>query len=303
MPRSRSRPRAAFLNRRDLRALARRALAEDRADRDRTTKLLLREAVPATGIVDAQASGVLAGMAVVEEVAHVAGLRIRGLHHDGDRVRKGTRVLVLTGDARRILSCERTLLNFLMHLSGVATATARAVRAVRVPGTGRPLRVYATRKTLPGLRDLEKAAVIAGGGLPHRRDLASGILIKNNHLALVPLATALARGIRAPSRGRAAQIEVRSADQAVEAVRRGARSLLLDNLSPAAARAVIRRLAKEAPGHRPFVEISGGLTPTNVGRYRSSGADAVSLGSLTHSASALPFHLTLRRRRARSPRA
>ena len=259
--------------------------------------------MPAVGLVEAQGAGVLAGMIAAREVARVMRLRQRSFHEDGDRVRKGTRVLELEGDARRILSAERTLLNFLMHLSGVATVTAKAVRAAGGSANGPSLGIYATRKTLPGLRDLEKAAVIAGGGLPHRRDLASGILIKNNHLALVPLRIAVARARSDVPTGRPAQVEVRSADQAVEAAKLGARALLLDNMSPRAARTAIRRLAAEVSGARPFVEISGGITPQNVARFRSTGADAVSIGSLTHSAPALSFHLTLRRRPARSPRA
>jgi nicotinate-nucleotide pyrophosphorylase (carboxylating) len=301
VPRLRRQRTAVFLSPRDLRALVRRALAEDRVESDLTTRLLLERPVRAVGVVEAQATGVLAGVTVAEEIARAMGLRVHRLRKDGDRMRKGTRVLELNGDARRILTAERTLLNFLMHLSGVATATAQAVRAAGNPRHGPSVRVYATRKTLPGLRDLEKAAVIAGGGWPHRRDLASGILIKNNHLALVPLRTAVTRAVHASRRSRRVQVEVRSADEAVAAAQLGAHALLLDNVSPTVARQTLRRLAAEVPGPRPFVEISGGITPANVARYRATGADAVSLGFLTHSAPALPYHLILRRRRARVP--
>jgi nicotinate-nucleotide pyrophosphorylase (carboxylating) len=207
----------------------------------------------------------------------------------------------LEGDARRILAVERTLLNFLMHASGVATATAATVR--RTKGASRPLSVLATRKTLPGLRDLEKAAVVHGGGRPHRRDLAAAILIKNNHLALVPVAEAVRRARQAARPGEPVEVEVRTARAAVAAARAGADRLLIDNASPARARAVVRAL--EAAGLRRGrrVELSGGITPERVAGYRSVGADDVSLGALTHSAPALPFHLVLRPARLRRPAA
>ena len=179
-----------------------------------------------------------------------------------------------------------------MHASGVATETRRAVEGTR--GARRPLEVWATRKTLPGLRDLEKAAVVHGGGRPHRRDLSDAVLIKNNHLALVPLSEAVARA-RARSRpGEPVEVEVRSAAQAVRAARAGANALLLDNLSPRTARQVVRSLERAGLRRGCWVELSGGITPGGVPRYRSVGADAVSLGGLTHSAPALPFHLLLR---------
>jgi nicotinate-nucleotide pyrophosphorylase (carboxylating) len=280
-------------------ALARRALAEDRSDRDRTTLALLPRPVAAEGRVVAQAVGVLSGTDVVRGIARAAGLRVAGARPDGTRVRRGTVVLRLRGDARRILAVERTVLNVLMHASGVASATARAVRAVR--GAHPPIEVWATRKTLPGLRDLEKAAVTHGGGRPHRRDLSDALLVKNNHLVFVPLAEAVRRGHAAVRPGERLEVEVRTAAGALRAARAGVSRLLIDNASPRRAREVVRAL--EAAGLRRgrWVELSGGITPENVATYRSVGADAVSLGALTHSAAALPFHLELRPARL-SPR-
>jgi nicotinate-nucleotide pyrophosphorylase (carboxylating) len=277
----------------ELLPLARRALREDRAGRDRTSRALLPGPLPAVGVVSAQASAVLSGVRAAVAVARSAGLAVEVARPDGARVRPGTCVLRLAGDARAILAVERTVLNFLMHASGVASATAAAVRAAR--GARPPLEVWATRKTLPGLRDLEKAAVRDGGGNPHRRDLADGLLVKNNHLALVPLERAVARARRAARPGDRVEVEVRSPRDAVRAARAGADALLLDNLSPARARAVVRALADAGLRRGVWVELSGGITPGNIGRYRSVGADAASLGALTHSAAAVPFHLTLRR--------
>ena len=272
--------------------LVRRALAEDRYEQDRTTRALLDRPVPAEALVTAQARGVLSGMDAVRALARATHLRVRGARADGASIVPGTVVVRLAGDARTILAVERTLLNFLMHASGVATATRRAVRAAGGPGGGPE--VWATRKTLPGLRDLEKSAVEHGGGRPHRRDLASAILIKNNHLALVPVAEAVRRARRAAGRGEPVEVEVRTVREAIAAARAGADALLIDNASPARARRIVRALVRSGLRRGRRIELSGGLTPARLRRYRSVGADRVSLGTLTHSAPALPFHLTLR---------
>ncbi len=267
-------------------------MAEDRVERDRTTRALLPRPVPAEGRVIAQSAGVLSGGVVARQIARAAGLRVAAARPDGAALRRGDVVLRLRGDARRLLSVERSVLNVLMHASGVASATARAVRAAR--GGSPPLEVWATRKTLPGLRDLEKAAVVHGGGEPHRRDLSDALLVKNNHLVFVPLEEAVRRALAAARSGERAQVEVRTATEAVRAARAGAPALLIDNASPARARAIVRALRAAGVRRGRWVELSGGITPENVGAYRHVGADAVSLGSLTHSAPALPFHLELR---------
>ena len=280
-------------------ALARRALSEDRVDRDRTTRALLPRAVPAEGRVVAQAAGVLSGGLVVRGMARAVGLRVIAQRRDGGTIRRGDVVLRLRGDARRILAVERSILNVLMHASGVASATARAVRSAR--GSSPPLEVWATRKTLPGLRDLEKAAVVHGGGRPHRRDLADALLVKNNHLALVPLTEAVRRARAVARQGERVEVEVRTVSGAVRAARAGAPALLIDNASPRRARAIVRALEAAKLRRGRWVELSGGITPATLASYRRVGADAVSLGALTHSAAALPFHLELRPARL-SPR-
>ena len=284
----------------DARAFARHALDEDRAAHDRTSRAVVPAGAHAEAGVVAQAAGVLSGVTVAAVVARSAGASARILVRDGARVRPGRRVLRLSGTARSLLAAERTLLNVLMHASGVATTTARAVRATR--GGPRRLEVWATRKTLPGLRDLEKAAVVHGGGRPHRRDLSDALLIKNNHLALVPLGAAVRRARAAARPDERVQVEVRSAADAVRAARAGADAILIDNASPARARSIVEALARAGLRRGRWIELSGGITPDNVGRYRRAGADAVSLGSLTHSAPALPFHLELRPTRLSRPR-
>jgi len=271
-----------------LRRLARAALDEDHWEDDVTSAAVVPASARATGRIVAQASGVVSGLDVAAAVAEVAGLSVQRLAANGERVRRGTAVLVVRGRARAVLAAERTILNFLMHLSGVATATASAQRSVGPRGPA----VWATRKTTPGLRDLEKAAVEHGGGHRHRRDLSDALLVKGNHLALVPLRVAVERA-RAGSRGRRVQVEVRSLAEARSAVAAGATDLLIDNATPSEARRIVGRLRGDEGGSTVRVELSGGITPENVRAYRWTGADAVSLGALTHSARALPFHMTV----------
>lgn len=273
-------------------SLVSRALVEDRVTRDRTTRALFDRPIRAEAWVEAEARGVLSGMEAARTVARALGLTVVLASPDGRAVRPGTVVLRLRGDARAILAAERTVLNLLMHASGVASATRRAVETAR--RAPRRLEVEATRKTLPGLRDLEKSAVVHGGGKPHRRDLSEAFLIKNNHLALIPLEEAVRRARAHASPGERVEVEVRSVGEALSAARAGANALLIDNATPARARSIVRALRRAGLRDRLWIELSGGITPETLARYRAVGADAASLGSLTHSARALPFHLRLR---------
>ncbi len=274
----------------DLRAQLKRALAEDRVFLDRTSRAILPARRRARARIVAEAPGTLSGVEVAIRLAREAGLAARARRADGEPVRRGEVVLELEGNARRLLGVERTLLNYLMHLSGVATATRTAVRAAR----GR-VEILATRKTLPGLRDLEKAAVLHGGGGPHRRDLSEAFLVKTTHTRLAGLEPAVRAALRA-ARGRyPVEVEVRTLGEAVRAVRAGARRLLIDNAGPSSARRIVRGLVARSLRRGVHLELSGGISPRNVARYRATGADALSLGSLTHSAPALPFHLVLER--------
>lgn len=268
--------------------LLRRSLREDRWRNDVTTRTLYPSARPARAVLLAQARGIVSGVRAAEALGRLATVRVRRRLDDGDPVRPGQVVVELRGDLRRILAVERPMLNLLMHLSGVATATQRAVRSA-----GPRLEVRGTRKTLPGLRSLEKAAIAHGGGQPHRADLSSGLLVKGPHLADRSIREAVERLAARQSRPGPIEVEVRDRRDAIAAARAGAHWLLIDNASPATARAIVRAVRSEPNGRTIGIEISGGIGLANLRSYRSVGADAVSLGELTHSARALPFHLRL----------
>lgn len=257
------------------------ALAEDIGSGDITTLLTVPAGAMATGTVRAKQALTLAG---VELLAEIFPCPVAVLRQSGDTLEPGDAIAVVRGPARDLLTRERTALNFLQKLSGIATLTAQYVKAVA--GTG--CRILDTRKTTPGLRQLEKRAVAAGGGTNHRLGLYDRVLIKNNHIASAGGVTA------ALERTRDAlvpvEIEVRTVEELDEALRAGATHLLLDNLTPALAREWIAHIAGRAS-----VELSGGITLETVRAYAETGANFISCGALTHSAPAVDINFTVER--------
>jgi nicotinate-nucleotide pyrophosphorylase (carboxylating) len=266
--------------------LVRRALREDIGAGDVTSEATVPEGTRARARVVQKAAGVVFGVEPALQVFALLDGRVaveeRGA--EGEWREAGAVVLVVCGDARALLAAERTALNFLGRLSGVATATARAVAAVE--GTG--ARVLDTRKTTPGLRMLEKAAVAAGGGVNHRIGLYDAVLIKENHIAVaggIAAAVAAARE-RAPQLP--LEVEVRNSAEIDEALAAGAPRLLLDNMSVEELRAAVAQVAGRAE-----LEASGGVTLETLRAVAGSGVDFVSMGALTHSAPALDLSLQL----------
>lgn len=279
--------------------LVRRALTEDRAADDLTSALTMPPSRRAKGVIVSHARGVVAGLMAAGEAFRVFDRRVRFRMRvrDGARVTAGQIVATVEGPARSILAVERVALNFLQHLSGIATLTRRCVDRVR----GTRAVIKHTRKTIPGVRVLQLHAVCLGGGARHRRDLGSGVLIKDNHLAAAgargPAAvSALVRAAR-ERRRRPLLIEVEVQD--VKLLRAvldaGADIVMLDNLSPTALRHGVRfvRAQERRTGRRIVVEASGGVTPDSVRRIARTGVDWISIGALTHSAPALDFSLDL----------
>lgn len=265
------------------------ALVEDLTLGDVTTAALFPEPTPACGSIVAHEAMIVAGLAVAREVFRQvdASLRLRRPLADGARVTAGTTVLRLEGDGRSILMAERVALNFLQHLSGVATLTARFCDAAR----GYGVRILDTRKTLPGLRALEKWAVRLGGGRNHRGSLGDGLLIKDNHLALLrargldlTAACRLARD-RGPH-GQRITVEAGSLADVRQALAGGADVILLDNMSPE----MVQSCADVIKG-RAMIEVSGGITLANAAAMAAAGVDAISIGALTHSAPAMNLSL------------
>ena len=258
--------------------VVRRALAEDIGSGDITTNLCVPAEATATGRMIARESLTLAGVEVLPLIFPECSI----VRQSGDQLQDGDEIAVVQGSARALLTGERTALNFVQRLSGIATLAAAYVRAV----AGTRCRILDTRKTTPGLRRLEKMAAAAGGAVNHRLGLYDAVLIKNNHITA-------AGGVRAAlERTRKAavpvEIEVRTREQLDEALACGATHLLLDNLSPAEAREWILHI-----NGRATVELSGGMTLENARAYAEAGADFLSSGAITHSARAVDINFRL----------
>lgn len=278
----------------ELRELIEQALNEDRAWEDVTTALLVPVDAAVTAEAVAKQDAVVAGLEVFAAtfVAIDPELEVDLLVVDGARVVPGVRLARVRGKAAAILRGERVALNFLQRLSGIATLTDRFVRAVA--DLPRPPRIADTRKTTPGLRRLEKAAVRAGGGCNHRFSLADGVLIKDNHLAVVRCCGMSLGGAVAKARAGAPHllrvaVECDTLADVDEAVAAGADAVLLDNMSHADLAEAVRRV-----GGRAVAEASGGVTIDNVRAVAATGVDLISVGALTHSAPAVDISLEFR---------
>ena len=276
------------MDREALTALVRVALCEDVGGGDVTTEATVGPDTIARGSVRQKAPGVVYGLQAAELAFALCDpeVQIRREVSEGVWREQGGPVLSLTGRARALLTAERTALNFLAHLSGVATQAALAAREVE--GTG--ARVLDTRKTTPGLRGLEKEAVAAGGATNHRCGLFDAILIKENHVASAGgIAQAIERArSAAPQLAASLEVEVRNAQEIEEALAAGAPRLLLDNMSVAELRAAVAQVAGRAE-----LEASGGIGLASLRAAAETGIEWVSMGALTHSAPALDLSLTL----------
>jgi len=262
----------------------RRALAEDIGAGDVTSQACVPADRKARGRFVARELLVLAGEGLLPLIyAERGGVdEIQLLKRSGDRLSPGDVIATVRGKARTLLECERVALNFLQRLSGVATMAARYADAV----AGAKCRVLDTRKTTPGLRRLEKMAVAAGGAFNHRAGLFDAILIKNNHIAA---AGGVRKAIEAAlATGLPVEIEIRSRAELDEALAAGATHVLLDNLTPQHAAEEIRHIAGRAK-----VELSGGIRLENIREYAETGADFVSCGAITHSATAVDINFRL----------
>jgi nicotinate-nucleotide pyrophosphorylase (carboxylating) len=277
------------------------ALVEDKAPSDATTNVTIDPNLRGSGSILARQEMVVAGLGAVPRLLEIfarldqrpeAHTRFEVVSHpeifDGVRVHGGQVLAVIRHNARVLLSCERVILNLMQHLSGIATLTRQYVDAIQ----GTQARVLDTRKTVPGMRALEKYAVLCGGGTNHRLDLASGILIKNNHISLGGgLRNALTHALERRQKGQRVQVEVRSMRELNEALECGAEAILLDNMSTASVKDAVERIRQEKRWIP--IEASGGIVLENIRAYAKTGVDFISVGALTHSAKAADISMTI----------
>jgi nicotinate-nucleotide pyrophosphorylase (carboxylating) len=252
---------------------------------DITSIACIREDQTATARFVAREEGVLAGTALVDETFRQidAELSVEWHLSDGDPVEAGAALGEVSGSLRSILGAERVALNFLCHCSGVASLTRRYVRAARGQ-----VRILDTRKTLPGLRGVQRAAVRAGGGFNHRDSLATAVLIKDNHLAALGIAKAVERS-RSRWPVRTIEVECETLEQVAEACAAGADVVMLDNMSPEE----VEKAVAVVDG-RAKTEVSGTITPDTVGSYAKTGVDFISVGAITHSVRVLDIGLDIK---------
>jgi nicotinate-nucleotide pyrophosphorylase (carboxylating) len=284
-------------------ALLEQALVEDQALKDITTSYTIDPKLRATGTIVAKEDCVVSGLGCIprfldiySRLSQAAGqsnaVRYEVVHHpeifDGVRVKRGQSIAVVRSTARVLLSCERVILNLMQRMSGIASITRSYVDQVH----GTNARVLDTRKTVPGLRLLDKYAVSCGGGENHRLDLSDGILIKNNHIALgggIP--NVVAAALAARQAGQRVQVEVRNREELEQAITAGAEAILLDNMTPtevAGSVELIRSRGLTVP-----IEASGGIQIDTIRSYAEAGVDYISSGALTHSAVATDLSMRI----------
>src|ERR1017187_9819035 len=279
------------------------ALLEDKAASDITTALTVDPALRATATIIAKQPCVVAGIGCISALLTLYGNlkpsgRFEVVSHpeifDGVRVKKGQAIAVIRANAASILSTERVILNLMQRMSGIATLTNEYVRAVAAAKSKTKIatKILDTRKTIPGLRTLDKYAVCCGGGLNHRLDLRDGILIKNNHISLGGgLPAVLARALAHRHPGQIVQVEVRSPLELEQAIAGGAESILLDNMTPKEVAKALKLIRKGLP--KATVEASGNMSLKNVADYARTGVDFISVGALTHSATAVDLSMRI----------
>ena len=267
-------------------------LREDEGFGDITSNALIPENKVFYAKLISKDDGILAGIEIIKEMFLEYGIEIISSKDDGDAIKKGDILLEIEGNARRILLLERTALNLLMRMSGVATVTNRIV--AKVNDANPKVRVAGTRKTAPALQKFDKLAIAIGGGDPHRNALDDMVLIKDNHIAVVgSVKDALLLAKENVSFSKKIEIEVESVEDALIACENGADIVMLDNMSPEEAQSTLNSLKEKGLRENVLIEISGGITEDNILDYAPLDVDIISLGSITHQASSLNFSLDM----------
>ncbi|MBC8498350.1 carboxylating nicotinate-nucleotide diphosphorylase [Candidatus Bathyarchaeota archaeon] len=259
---------------------------------DITSEALIDDGQIAKGRLYFREDGVAAGLDEVTTIFHILGCEVNAIERDGSSVSRNQTLMEISGPAKALLAGERTALNILGRMAGIATAVSKI--ASQVSKVSQNTKVAATRKTMPGLGELDKKAVALGGGDTHRFRLDDCVLIKDNHLALLPSITEAVKAARsAVSFTKKIEIEIESLEGAVEAAKAGADIIMFDNMPPEEIERCLARLSELGLREGRVYEASGGITPENVGDYAASGVDIISMGSLTHSVRALDVKLEI----------
>jgi len=264
-------------------------LAEDVGQGDVTSEAVVPAGLTVEAVVVAKEAGVAAGIEETVIFAESLGLSVKAEVADGDEVKSGTVILKISGNARAILSAERTMLNLLSRMSGIATATRRLTEKLRKANLA--VKVAATRKTAPGLLYFDKKAVVVGGGDPHRLRLDDMILLKDNHVAIAGSVENAVKKAKAASLSNKIEAEVTSVADALKAAEAGADIVMLDNFSPRQVREAVEALKTAGFFGKVLLEVSGGITEQNLLEYASTQVDVISMGALTHSVKALDISL------------
>jgi nicotinate-nucleotide pyrophosphorylase (carboxylating) len=266
-------------------------LAEDVGQGDVTSEAVVPAGLTANAEVIAKDAGVVAGIEETVIFAESLGLSVKAEVADGDEIKSGTVIMKISGNARTILSAERTMLNLLSRMSGIATKTRKLTEKLRKANL--KAKVAATRKTAPGLLYFDKKAVVVGGGDPHRLRLDDMILIKDNHVAIAGSVEEAVKKAKAAKVNKKIEAEVTSTADALKAAAAGADIVMLDNFSPQQVREAVEALKKAGFFGKVLLEVSGGITEQNLPEYASAQVDIVSMGALTHSVKALDISLEI----------
>jgi nicotinate-nucleotide pyrophosphorylase (carboxylating) len=281
-----------FLPRKILEEKLLKMLAEDAGQGDITTSLIVSDKCMAEAEVIAKESGVIAGIEEAKILLESTGLKVEALTADGESVKAKQTLLKIHGDARTTLAVERTLLNILSRMSGIATTTRFLVEKIKKAGL--KTKVACTRKTAPGLLYFDKKAVLVGGGDTHRLHLDDMVLIKDNHIAIIgSVEKAVKKAKEGCSFSKKIEVEVTSMEDALAAAKAGADIIMLDNFSPDQIKEAVKQLKKAGFLGKILLEASGGITTENILEYASTGVDIVSLGEITDSAKTLDISLEI----------
>jgi nicotinate-nucleotide pyrophosphorylase (carboxylating) len=259
-------------------------LAEDIGKGDITSDLLDKKRITATII--SREDAILAGVQYAKEIFKIKGCNVKILKKEGSRIKPNQTIISITGDAGKILTCERTALNLLTRMSGIATQTNQLVK--KIPSK---TKLYATRKTAPGLRYFDKEAVEIGGGKKHRLRLDEMVMIKDNHIAIEDSLLSLIK--KTKKKYKKFEVEVENTKDAVLAANMGATIIMLDNFTPAQIKKTIQTLKDQKLRSKVLLEASGGITSKNISKYGQTGVDIISVGSITNSVKGIDMSLEI----------